>query len=261
MVHHRVRQVIYLVAFLALLAGVGTILYSYRAQPPAPTCSDNIKNGTEEGPDCGGSCIPCAEKYPQPLRTSVLKTRIVNGLMEVLGKAENGNDVMSAYDFQYVFDFKDSSGKIITTRSGYYSLAPHAASLFVENGVDAANSAVVDFKATDVNWIKTTQVLAPTFRIDMGKFFVPQKGEFGAFEADGVLVNNSLEHVDTVDVVVVLYDAQSQIVEFSRTQLHNVGPFEQRAFRVIWQMAPGGTVARAEGSATVDIRSYIPGAN
>jgi hypothetical protein len=26
----------------------------------APTCSDCVKNGTETGVDCGGSCAPCA---------------------------------------------------------------------------------------------------------------------------------------------------------------------------------------------------------
>lgn len=27
--------------------------------PPAPTCSDGVQNGTETGVDCGGSCAPC----------------------------------------------------------------------------------------------------------------------------------------------------------------------------------------------------------
>jgi len=30
------------------------------AIPPLPTCTDGIKNGSESGVDCGGSCPPCA---------------------------------------------------------------------------------------------------------------------------------------------------------------------------------------------------------
>jgi hypothetical protein len=66
-----------------------------------------------------------------------------------------------------------------------------------------------------------------------------------------------LDRVGTVDIVVVLYNAKSEIVGFSKTQAHNISPYEQRSFRIIWSAPPSGTVARPEGSAMVDIGPYV----
>ncbi len=47
------------------------------SNPPAPSCTDGIKNGTETGVDCGGSCPPCP---PAPSCTDGIKNGTETGV-------------------------------------------------------------------------------------------------------------------------------------------------------------------------------------
>lgn len=44
----------------AIRAGTACSICTTPPPPPAPSCTDGIKNGTETGIDCGGGCPPCA---------------------------------------------------------------------------------------------------------------------------------------------------------------------------------------------------------
>ncbi|MFT4038562.1 MAG: hypothetical protein QM692_10310 [Thermomicrobiales bacterium] len=48
--------------------------------PPAPTCSDGIRNGDETGVDCGGSCPPCAVGQPCAKRADCKTALCKNGV-------------------------------------------------------------------------------------------------------------------------------------------------------------------------------------
>ncbi|RME30846.1 hypothetical protein D6789_04455 [Candidatus Woesearchaeota archaeon] len=47
-----------------------------------PTCNDGIKNGDEEGVDCGGSCAPCSSiQKPKPVNEKKLPLLLLLGLL------------------------------------------------------------------------------------------------------------------------------------------------------------------------------------
>lgn len=47
---------------------------------PAPTCSDGIRNGSETGVDCGGSCLRCATGQPCQVAADCASARCAGGL-------------------------------------------------------------------------------------------------------------------------------------------------------------------------------------
>lgn len=65
---------------------------------PAPTCSDGIRNGSETGVDCGGSCSPCATGQPCSVPTDCAGARCAGGMCATCAAhadcATNGFDCM-----------------------------------------------------------------------------------------------------------------------------------------------------------------------
>lgn len=258
MIHPRFRQIIYGFAFLLLIGGVATTFYFLRTQEPLPTCFDTIKNGTEEGPDCGGGCIECAEKYPKPVHPTLLKVNKVGNGLEVLGRLLNDNNFMTALNFKYVFEFSDKNGKLITSRSGTYSLAPKKSFLITENNIEVPQNASVELKVVDAEWKRIENVQVPQVSVQIQNFAPSQGGEFGTFAVEGLVRNESVSHLDTVDIVVVLYDSQGTIVGFNKTQQRDLNSFETRPFRLLWFTPIEGTVVKAQGEALVDAKYYLP---
>lgn len=111
----RIKQIIfgilYACFFLLVVSGIYFLFLK-----PTPSCFDNKQNGDETGVDCGGSCIPCEQKYAQPLKENWIKN-FSNGENKIILVAEikNPNLNYAASDFVYTFDVFNKGGyKILT---------------------------------------------------------------------------------------------------------------------------------------------------
>ena len=109
----------------ALIGGVylaffGAILwFGYRMIVPAPSCTDGIQNGSEQGVDCGvAACnVLCAAPI---LSLSVASVDILNAGtgFDVLVRIENPNPLYGASRIDYTLTVTDASGATLATRRG-----------------------------------------------------------------------------------------------------------------------------------------------
>ena len=115
----RVKQIIFGILYVCFLLLVISGIY-FLFLKPTPSCFDNKQNSNEIGIDCGGSCIPCEQKYAQPLEFNWIKN-FSNGENKIILVAEikNPNLNYTASDFIYTFNVFDKGGYKILTESNH----------------------------------------------------------------------------------------------------------------------------------------------
>lgn len=115
----RVKQIIFGILYVCFLLLVISGIY-FLFLKPASSCFDNKQNSNETGVDCGGSCIPCEQKYAQPLKFNWIKN-FSNGENKIILVAEikNPNLNYTASDFIYTFNVFDKGGYKILTESNH----------------------------------------------------------------------------------------------------------------------------------------------
>jgi len=113
----RLKQVIYGVGFLLVFSAVAFGVYALLFRP-APTCFDGRRNGNETGIDCGGGCVPCAQKYAQALIVGAVRTFASNGKTVVIAAINNPNDDYGIREVAYTINALDEGGQTVASATG-----------------------------------------------------------------------------------------------------------------------------------------------
>ncbi len=113
----RRRSLYFLIFFIAVAAIAGGILYSFFYE--APTCTDGIQNGMEEGVDCGGGCpIICSFSAAEPIVHFSRLFEIIPGVYTVVALVENPNPSVAAYDLPYTFKLRGTDSILVKEEKG-----------------------------------------------------------------------------------------------------------------------------------------------
>lgn len=226
---------------LALLIGVPT----YLALHHAPSCQDGVKNGTEEGVDCGGSCPNiCSFKVADPIVHWSRSVSVVPGVYTALALVENTNDSYQALSVPYSFQLRDAQNILIAEQTGTLELPPHTIVPVFETGIKTGERIPAH----------TTFLIAPHITWTHSAFSPPDVSVLSrALSATTTsprlsvrIRNNTLATFLDLPVVAALYDASDNLVHASRTVIPELGPTGDRDIVFTWPAPFAAPVARID---------------
>ncbi|MBI4088978.1 hypothetical protein HY415_02680 [Candidatus Kaiserbacteria bacterium] len=184
-----------------------------------PSCTDGVSNQDEMGIDCGGSCpFLCAG---QKLSPTVLFTKAFTdestGRTVVVASVENKNAAAAAKSVPYRVILYGVDQTLIQTISGAFDLPPSAtATVFIPgiiSGKQAIASAFFDLEPSSIRWF----AMAIDPRIMPGVSNTIQSGSADAPRIEAILANGNTTTLRDVSVVVLVRNAQKEIIAASGT--------------------------------------------
>lgn len=228
------KQLIYGAIYLAILAGLGW--FGYRWFVPAPTCTDGVQNGTEEGIDCGAVC---GRSCPLPIRplTAAPVALIENsdGSWDALIQFDNPNGAYGAASFDYSVAVADATGTALAARHGQTYAQPGQPQYLVfplGKLASAPASAQLQFDANQIQWASLAIDAAGSVEFALRGDALDRSENSVRFAAS--VTNRSAFDFDVVDVTVLLSDATGRIVGAGSTVIRTLRAGQERGFVVDW---------------------------
>lgn len=211
----------------------------------APTCTDGIKNGKEQGIDCGGSCQKlCQSSFLPPSLAWTRFEEVAPSLYNIAAYVVNPNTEGEATDAQYRMTLYDDRGVPITSNDGVMTIPPHRNTLAFQGAVPVGkripSRALFEFISVP-DWHS---------KIDPLKYLVVGEKKYTE-DASGSsltveLKNNSVEKINRMSVYVILYDADSNAIGFSKTIIDEISPQGSAIAPFTWPISRGGKVISIE---------------
>lgn len=235
---------IFAVIVLALIAGL--VWYFW----PKPTCTDNRKNGGEEGIDCGGPCTPC---LGQTRDLAILWTRSFKnreGFYDVAALVENPNLFAGLPLIRYQFKLYDADNVLITIREGSTFVNPGEKQIIFESniaiGLRTPSRAYIEFEQ-EKNWkyIKKEKSFLSVVKKDFVNFPFPR--------VSVEIRNESLFEVKNVLVTAVLYDEEGNAQGVSMTKIDSIPADSSRPANFTWPVPFIKEPATIEIFATINL--------
>jgi hypothetical protein len=247
-----VKQLIIGGIYVLILFGI--LWVGYRWFVPAPTCTDGIQNGAEDGLDCGAAaCGVLCPAAVLPLEVGPARILKAGTGYDVLVYLENPNPLYGASRVEYVLTVTDAAGAPVALRRGvtYVNPTQPRYMLFPLTGISMipANAELQITPAT-VQWSALTVDAKGDIQFGVhGERFVPSSSSL-YFEA--AVLNRSQFTFDTVDVTVLIFDERGEVVSANTTVQRTLAAGEERAFRMEWPFAVPGA-SRAEIMVTTNV--------
>lgn len=239
------RRIIIAVIFLAIffLFGYGT---KQLTQTP-PSCTDSIKNGEEEGVDCGlfacgNYCEPDLDP-PKVILTKLIK--VGEGDYDFIAEIENPHDQFGASETAYELMLFNGGGEELVKEEGtFYMLPKQTKYLVLTHFTAEKNAQKVDFKIKNVTWQKLDSLEGMNLIIRNQEYNILDGGAGSALDA--VIFNDSNFDFGVVNIDIVLYDYRGEIIGVSRSDIRTFLARTERSFTVAWPFKINGHVARVE---------------
>ncbi len=210
-----------------------------------PSCSDGVKNGDEQGVDCGGSCQHlCQSAFLSPNISWTRFEQVAPGLYNVAAYLINPNIEGEAQNVPYHIALYDDQGMMITDVVGKITLPPHRNALAFQGSVSTSRrvptKALFEF-TQNPNWHKSKDSLSGIQIFDK---------QYTEDESGGSLLvtlkNTTADTIGTIDVGVVLYDKDSNAIGFSKTVVDEILGFGQTIAPFTWPTSRQGSVISIE---------------
>lgn len=228
------KQLLFGGLFLGIFLAVAW--FGYRLVVPAPSCTDGVQNGAEEGVDCGARA--CGVLCAAPVR--VLESRPVrlitnaDGSWDALVQLENPNTAYGAKRVDYTLTVTDASGAQVAVRRGntYVNPAQPRYLLFPLGKPETTPAkAELQFDPAAVEWAALSVDAAGSVEfVVRGDTLTPD----GTLRYEATVTNRSRFDFNEVDVTVLLYDASGAVVGAGSTVVRTLVANETRAFVVDW---------------------------
>jgi len=211
------------------------------------TCTDGIKNGEEEGIDCGlfacgKECEP-ELKPPQVVSTKLIKT---NGQgYDFVAELLNSNQDYGASEVSYELTLTDQAGEEILKRGGvFYILPGQTKFLILPFLVGDDNVKDIDFQIKSAKWQRIKSLEGMNLIVRREKYNVYEGGSSSALEA--VIFNDSDFDFEVVGVDVILRNYNGDIVAVNRSEIRTFKARTERSFSSQWPFPITGQVVETE---------------
>jgi len=226
-----VKQMIYGIFYLAVLSGVGFLLYTSNIII-APTCLDGRLNQGEEEVDCGGpNCGSCELKHLQEIRSSVQYFPIGTNT-NVVTIFSNPNLNYGA-TFTYAVDFYDiNRNKLYSLSKDAFIYSAEAQRVIVEPNLPFSSGPVFgspEISLSQIEWKAKEEFKAPL--IQLRQINTTISGSRAT--VSGIVANRESTDLAEVSVgALVTRKSNRAPVGASKTILQALKPFEERAFTI-----------------------------
>ena len=228
------KQLIIGLIFILIIGGFGYGIADYFFIIE-PTCFDGVQNGLEEGVDCGTlACGVACEPAVMPL--NVVSQKLIEvrpGDYDFVAQINNPNSFYGASLARYDLNLITESGTFLG-RSGTFYILPGQTRFVIISGIrsdGAVSGASIDI--TEVGWEKVETFENINFPVQRKSYTTLDKnGVFSEFEA--TVLNNSDFDFDKVEVGIILFSAEGEIVAVNRTDIRTFLSRTERGFKVGW---------------------------
>jgi hypothetical protein len=229
----RRNNIIFAVAIILIVPSViGFFVLIYEK----PSCFDGKRNQDEKGIDCGGSCVLLCKEDSLPL--VVLWERffkVGDGNYNAAAYIENRNSNAGVKNVNYVFSFFNQEGVKIAEKRGQTRVFPQTIKPILISGVLTGKQVPtrVDFEFLENPIFEKEDPVLPLLITKNSKYFVDSSSAGGP-RVTATIQNISLEEVNDVDVVVLLFDIMDNVVGVSSTYIERINPEESKDVSFTW---------------------------
>ena len=235
------KQLIVGLVFVLILGGIGYGIYSRLA--PKFSCTDGVRNGKEEGVDCGVlACGKACEPAIMPINiisSKFFKTDL--GDYDFVAQLSNPNSSYGASQLEYGLGSVSGSSYILPGQTKWLVLT----ALNMPNGIDSVQLIIKNAQWEKLNTPNNTV----NFTLRSKSYRSAPKGT----QLDAVLFNDSSFDFDKIDVAVILLDDAGNIVGVNRTDIRTFISKSERGFNVAWPFALSGNATRQDIEASTNL--------
>lgn len=227
-----------LVIFAIVMTPLAAIVFLIvKSAIPVATCVDNKQNQQETGVDCGGGCISCQLKYPQPIKVFWARAVPVReNSYDVAAQIQNPNEYLSSVDVEYEFSLYDDFGPV-TTRSGKTFLYAQERTLVILPNIETTRSANrSEFRITHVTW-QEKRDLAPTIIAERRDYHVLDYSGQKQSVVDITLFNSSPYDFAKAEIHVAVLDKDQNLLGVNTIEVENILSQTRRTIQSIWPQA------------------------
>lgn len=248
------KQITVALIFFALIVLIGWGIYSLY-NVPVPNCSDGIKNQDEIDVDCGGAiCMSCEPRQA----ITVLWTKAISsggGKYDLAAQIRNPNPNLGRAVFKYIFEFKNSEGRIIGQKNGTAFIMPNETKYIIDNNIkidEPFSSLVLTIESgLDIDWRAPEIYPSDNLIVKDRKIEIASQANYFA-EATGVVKNSTAYGFQKVYLDIVLFDGAKNLIGAAKTELSTLAAGEDRAFSVRWFGPLEGAVASYDMQASTN---------
>ena len=241
----RKRLKYFVLLFLIIFAGVFfAVLPLFNV---SSTCSDNKKNGTEVGVDCGGTCqYLCSSQVsiPQIMWTRALPS--ADGRVALVTYIKNQNKTAGVQHATYKFTLFDNLGKVVAIKEGETQISANGNIAIFAGPVDIGKRKVQNttFEWTSPLYFSTLSDRALLSNIEIVKTNLEIASTTTALSAN--LRNTTRLEYESVPVVAILYDKDGNALLASRTILDSLAKETSADIFFTWNTVTSSEVASIE---------------
>jgi hypothetical protein len=238
------RRLIYIsiiVLVFLLVVVLPTILHFYKA----PTCFDKKQNQGELGVDCSGPCeLLCNNQYT-PLNALWSRFSKVNdGVYNVLAYIENPNLNAGAKNLNYIFKLYDKKGVLIKERTGITFAPANRVMAIFEPELVVGNFIPQRVEFSFLNqavWLKEE---SRETGLSVSQVVVSK--EDTAPRLSAVLANKTINQINKIEAVGIVYNIDGNTIAFSRTIVDSLAGKASTNINFNWPKPFLDKYARAE---------------
>jgi hypothetical protein len=236
------RRVIIALVFLAVffLFGYGT----KKIVETPPSCTDGIKNGQEEGVDCGlFACgIYCEPDLDPPQVLSAKLIPAENNDYDFVAEIANPHQNFGASEVEYELVILDNNDEEILKEEGVFYVLPGQNRFLVISALEingAIKSAELIIKSA--KWQKIDSLEGLNFTVRGENYIVLEGGR--SSELTAAVTNESDFDFDVVDIAVLLFDSKGDVIAVHRSDIRTFVGRTARSFKVSWPFSIIGNVS------------------
>ncbi|HYC79919.1 MAG TPA: FxLYD domain-containing protein [Candidatus Binatia bacterium] len=146
-------------------------------------------------------------------------------------RVKNNNSEWGVPEQGYRFEFKTTSGSLITGTDGATFILPFSEKLIVFPRFSSSTKPdVVNFVLKESNFIRPPNLPPLDFEIQRRSLDL----QTNQTAVNAVIVNRTPFKVSRVDMPVLLYDNQNQIIGVNYTNINDLESSESRSFQYVW---------------------------
>lgn len=218
------------------------------------TCFDKVQNGIEEGVDCGLlACGVACEPAILPL--NIISQKLIEVRpqdYDFVAQINNPNSFFGAsrvrYELNIGVEGKEivDSNKMPLQKTGTFFILPGQTRFVIIPSIRSNDVLVgVSIDIKEVEWEKIEMFENLNFSVQRKNYLVINKN--GIFsELEGVVLNNSDFDFDKVEVGIILFDGNGEIVGINKTDIRTFLSRTERYFKVSWPTRLPANVARQD---------------
>lgn len=229
------RQILYILLVLTVISFFAFLIIS-SSNKKVVTCTDGLKNGTETGVDCGGSCVrACTFEADDVAILWARSFAVVPGRYNAVAYLENQNKNLAVDKIRYSFRFADKNNVYLGRRDGIAFVPPGRKFAIFEHGVELNTSVPVyttfEFTETPV-WITVSEDKINQLKLLVSEINLENENVSPHLSVN--LQNTSLFSIPGISIVALLYDDKHNAVSASSTYLEELRPEDTQVLDFTW---------------------------